>query len=879
MPFGSALPQIDRLSRNARRMRAGLIVANLLIGALLAGLAMLVLDRSRHAYEARARETTDSLATVAQANVRSELDRVDTLMRSALEQVQVRISEHAPTDAAINRILEVNRSLVPAIEGMRMTDEAGNVRWGNDLPPGDPVNVADRDYFERARKSPAAGTQLSGPLRSRVSGNWVVAIVRPVMSNGRFDGVIYASVSLAYFQQIFGRYELERLDSMGLRTTDLQLIARHVPGSTGAAQPGSTDVSPTLRQAMAKSPGHGTVVSRASLDGIERTTTYKKVDTWPLIVLAGVANERFFAPWRELVWQVALLAAFAWLLIACASYLLFRGLKRDLDTHRALGAQTHRLQSLLRVAGDGIHIVDRSGHLVGMSDSFADMLGTTREQLMGRHISSWDVNQDEARIAAWLARIKPGDRQRVEVQHRRADGGVIDVEMQLSVAEVQGELFVFSSARDVTEKKRLLASIEESSARIRDLYDNAPCGYHSLDADGVFVHVNATLLGWLGLPAEEVVGKAHIRDFIDEPSRTRFGATFARLKAEGRLDGVEFGLVPAAGPRRMLRASVSIVRAEDGTFLMSRTVTQDITAQHDAQMQAARLMREQTAMLDNDVVAMVKLRGRYAVWKNRALDRLFGYEPGELDGKPARMLYPDDASFEAVGAAAYPMLAQGLHYRTQLQLVHKTGRLMWVDLSGVAVDDDTSFWMMVDISAMKEMQARIEHVAFHDALTQLPNRLLLADRMSQAIAVASRSEGRIVVCYLDLDGFKQVNDRHGHDTGDALLVEVAKRLQFALRGNDTAARIGGDEFVVVLTMLGADDEWEPIVQRVMASLQEPIELPNGVTVQVGTSVGVSIAPDDGLDIARLLAGADRAMLRAKRAGRGRIERVTEADRM
>src|SRR5262249_49180171 len=153
---------------------------------------------------------------------------------------------------------------------------------------------------------------------------------------------------------------------------------------------------------------------------------------------------------------------------------------------------------------------------------------------------------------------------------------------------------------------------------------------------------------------------------------------------------------------------------------------------------------------------------------------------------------------------------------------------------------DVSFWMMVDITAMKEAHARIEHIAFHDALTQLPNRLLLVDRMRQAIIAAERSDLRVAVCYLDLDGFKQVNDVHGHDAGDALLAEIARRLLAGLRGNDTAARVGGDEFVVLLTLLRRDEQWRHILERLIDAVHAPVTLPGGTQVRVGASIGVAL---------------------------------------
>jgi diguanylate cyclase (GGDEF)-like protein/PAS domain S-box-containing protein len=854
-----------------RRLAIALAGAAIAAGLILSLMALLVIRGSRESYENGARAAAVDVATIAQSTVASELSRFDAVMHSTVNLIALLRSTGKDSDDAVNRVLESQRQLLTGVEGLRLTDAQGVVRWGNDLPETPRIDVSDRDYFAKARAQ-ATGAILAGPLQSRVSGHWVVALVRPVTFGERFDGILYASIPAEHFRRLFSGYEVGEQDAITLRTSALQLVARYAPNARGPADIGSKAVTQQFAAAFARDPASGVFVARAAIDGIERTNAYRRVEGWPLVLAAGFGNEQFFAPWRKQSLQVAELVFGAWLLIAGALWALYRIWMRDAQTTNALHVQTLRTQALLRVAADGIHIVDGQGRLIMMSDSFASMLGSTPERMLGRHISSWDANQDKARIDAWLAKVNVGDQQRVEVQHRREDGSIFDVELQMSVARIDGELAVFASARDITERKRILADLEASARRIRDLYDLAPCGYHSLDTAGVFVHVNATMANWLGRKPEDLVGSAQLIDFLDERSRAIFRASFSLLKTTGKLEGVELALLALPGePSRHVRASVTAVTDADGSFLMSRSVTQDITAQVAARDEVDRLLREQTAMLDNEIVGMVKLRGRRALWKNRALDQIFGYAPEELEGASSRLLYADDESCEKVGREAYPILAQGQHFRTQLQMRRKNGQLIWIDLSGVSLSEDLTFWTMVDITAMKQAQMQIEHIAFHDALTGLPNRLLLGDRLRQAALAADRSATIVAVCYLDLDGFKQINDSHGHDVGDALLVEISRRLQATLRNNDTAGRIGGDEFVIVLTLLPDEAEVHAILQRLVASVESPVVLTNGLVVRVGASVGVSLSPRDGSEPTALLTKADQAMLRAKRAGKSRIE--------
>jgi diguanylate cyclase (GGDEF)-like protein len=172
-------------------------------------------------------------------------------------------------------------------------------------------------------------------------------------------------------------------------------------------------------------------------------------------------------------------------------------------------------------------------------------------------------------------------------------------------------------------------------------------------------------------------------------------------------------------------------------------------------------------------------------------------------------------------------------------------------------------------AGLREQEARLEQMAFYDALTKLPNRALLADRMEQALSQMRRSGRMLAVCYLDLDTFKPVNDLYGHDAGDRLLVETGHRLTAALRSGDTVARLGGDEFVVLLPGLASARECEHLVDRMLRVVADPFEVVPGSSVALSASAGVRLVPPDDADPDTLLRQADRAMYAAKQEGRGR----------
>lgn len=864
----NSAPPTGRAEHPGRRLGALLTGANALLAALLCSLVLWVLSSSRKNHEERARTTAESLVAITGANVGSELGLIDAVLRMTLDDLLRSGFGARATDDDIQRLLGERRSLLVGAEGFRLADEKGAVRWGN-LEAGAPVaDISHRAFFQQARQATSGDPIVSRPVVSQISGNWVIVIARPLAVDGRFAGVLYATIRVDHFAQLFHRYDLGDRDAITLRTRDLRFVAWLSPGNEVRVETGSTQVSDELRAVLATKPSSGVYTAVSAADGVERTVAYREVQGWPFIVFAGLNNQRFFQPLAQEARVLSLMAGLMWLLSCVAGIVVYRLGLRELGTLRALGAQSRRTQILLRVAGDGIHIIDRQGHLVEMSDSFAQMHRSSREGLQGTHVSTWDANQNEAAIRTWLARVGDGDRQRVEVQHRRADGQVIDVDLHWHAVDIDGQLLIFGSARDITDKKRLLQSLEESAARIRDLYDHTPCGYFSLDAEGCVVHINATLQQWLGsMPLD-----SHTRfgELLQGEHRQRFHNHFLMLTLQERAPEIEVELAPPGAARRFVRINATAVRDGQGNFLMSRTVAVDVTAQHEARRQVQALLHEQSAMLNSDIVGMLKLRGRTITWKNAAMERMLGRRPDELEGVDVQTLYARGEDYRHVEEAAALRLGQGQNFRTDVRLQHGSGDAIWVDLSGVRLSDSETFWMAVDISAAKRAHAQITHVAFHDALTQLPNRLLLLDRLRQALAAAQRAGHGVAVCFADLDGFKAVNDQLGHDAGDQLLVELARRISGSIRASDTAARIGGDEFVLVLTPV-AGDEWRAVLERLMQAACEPVHLPaSAAPVRVGMSIGVALSRGR-LDAQELLAEADEAMLQAKRSGKHRVQ--------
>ena len=269
-------------------------------------------------------------------------------------------------------------------------------------------------------------------------------------------------------------------------------------------------------------------------------------------------------------------------------------------------------------------------------------------------------------------------------------------------------------------------------------------------------------------------------------------------------------------------------------------------------------------------IAHVSLEGHF-LRVNRSLCSILGYAEKELIGRTVRELsHPEDRDKTDTGRAR--VRAGDLpSARFQKRYLRKDGATVWVDLT-VAVVRDAAGEPLYDIAVFddaterKAAEEHIQNVAHHDGLTGLPNRLLFNDRLLQAISFAKRDTRRFALLYLDLDKFKPVNDRLGHAAGDELLQHVAARIRRQVRESDTVARVGGDEFTVILVDVARREEAEIVVRKITAALVAPFQLcDRQKSVEIGASVGIAMFPADAGDAEALIKMADAAMYRAKQA--------------
>ncbi len=418
------------------------------------------------------------------------------------------------------------------------------------------------------------------------------------------------------------------------------------------------------------------------------------------------------------------------------------------------------------------------------------------------------------------------------------------------------------------EKKLLL-----SNAELNDLYNHAPCGYHTLDENGVITRMNQTELSWLGYNNEDVIGKMKISEMLTPGSKRQFYDEFEKLRIYGSVKDVEIGMIRKNGTVFTVLLNAVAVKDAQGNFLKIRSTVFDISERKRIEQE----LRVSEARFHNAMdtapigMAIIDLSGKY-VEVNQSLCQILGYSKEELLNMTFQQItHPDDV---AIDVANSQKLIEGKIPLNQIEkrYVRKNGEIIWVQLTASILRDSLSneplyfITQVEDITDRKLTEERIRHLAYHDSLTNLPNRRLLLDRMHHAMDFAKRHQNIMALMFLDLDRFKNVNDTLGHDVGDELLKAVAARLNTALRSIDTIARVSGDEFVIILNELTTQNEASLIADKIIESMNHRF-LIHGHELHVGCSIGITLYPNDALEVSDLMKKADLAMYAAKESGR------------
>lgn len=455
------------------------------------------------------------------------------------------------------------------------------------------------------------------------------------------------------------------------------------------------------------------------------------------------------------------------------------------------------------------------------------------------------------------------------------DGSVITVESSGTLIHAGARPLVLAVQRDITARLAAQADLAAQHERLEMVIEATEAGIWSWDRQsGQPIHVSARMreiLGW----GPDVVPPTEFKasDWVHPDDQARVAEARQRHLRDRERYHIEHRIRHATKGWIWVAATLSTRWKEDGTPRLHVVSVRDITQEREIEerLKASEQRFRDVVEAAGEYVWETDAQGCYTYLSDR-VEQVLGYRAEHLLGRSPRSLMPaEDVEMVKRWNEEYLRHNQpfhGLEHRS----IHANGSIVWQRVSGLPMlEKDGSLrgyrGMSLDITASREAHARAEFLATRDPLTGLPNRVLLNDRIDQAIAAAKRNNTKLAILFIDLDRFKHINDSMGHAAGDEYLACLASRMRAALRDSDTLSRLGGDEFVVLAENLHSLTHASSVAEHLLASARAPIVI-DGTEVPASMSIGVSLFPNDAPDRATLLRNADSAMYHAKEAGRG-----------
>ncbi|WP_323001525.1 putative bifunctional diguanylate cyclase/phosphodiesterase [Denitromonas sp.] len=451
----------------------------------------------------------------------------------------------------------------------------------------------------------------------------------------------------------------------------------------------------------------------------------------------------------------------------------------------------------------------------------------------------------------------------------------------VEVDSIAAEMHI--DAAEIAARKAFLELTEADADCLRAIRDRLAGAQHGF-ADGFYAYLRQLPELAALLPDAATVARlkqAHGR-YFDSLIEGDYGEDYVAGRLRVGMTHARIGLTPKwyVGAFRkylsdMLRATWRATGGEVEAFLpafdaLLKVVMLDLGLTLDTYIHAdkrAIALRDRAieSSVNGVFIAAATAPDYRLIYANAALSQILGSAPGAMIGKPCLCTSAEDG-FAVIREA----IAEGRNGYTTLSRLRADRSRQWIELFLAPVRSDTGsvshyVGVLNDVTARKDAEAQLAFLAHYDTLTGLPNRSLFDDRLAQALARAERGEG-FALCFVDLDRFKLINDSLGHGAGDAVLVEVARRMAAVCRSADTLARLAGDEFVILIEGAGCTERAAAIASRVLAALAPPVSA-QGRDIDVAASLGIALCPDDGADADTLLRNADAAMYAAKAAGR------------
>lgn len=545
---------------------------------------------------------------------------------------------------------------------------------------------------------------------------------------------------------------------------------------------------------------------------------------------------------------------------------------------KTLQQQRQTWESILELMPDPVLLIDEQGRIIALNRLFLNLAQYERDELYGDLLENYFENSGQL-LAIEMNFIKslqnsstPSQHHNIEFTLKRKQGADVPVLVSISLCSDHPQLSdgYLVTMKDIQQLRGDQSRLADEKQRYESLFNNISDAVYlaPLSDEGVhgnFVEVNDVACRRLGYSRNELLSM-NARSINPNANLEKVKAFGKRIRREKQ---VQFDAIHKAkdGTHIPVDVTASLVNISGQEFVLS--VVRDlreIKQKEKAEERFGRLLDhswDEIFIFEADSLKIVQVN-------DGALDNL-GYNTSEILDKTYEQLLVDmdadrllDELRPLTEGKGSVVIFEALHQR-------KDGSQYPVEIRVQMSHSEVPAVFLVnahDITERKKSEERLHFLANYDSLTGLPNRSLMMDRISQAIENAKRTQATCALIFMDLDGFKEVNDTLGHDAGDSLLKVIAIRLREGLRKSDTIARLGGDEFTVLLCNLTSSRDVERVAQKIIDETSKPVTL-NGQQVQVTTSLGVTIFPTENDDVSTLLRKSDSAMYIAKKTGKNK----------
>ncbi|MFG1358464.1 diguanylate cyclase domain-containing protein [Xanthobacter pseudotagetidis] len=686
--------------------------------------------------------------------------------------------------------------------------------------------------------------------------------------------MVTLSLSPLYLSGEFAHIALGPRDAVG---------AVHLPDGTYLAR--NTDPKAALGKAVDParpylqrgSPATGDFIAKSTYEPVERLYAWARLAQEPVVVLVGLSMADLLARVQADIWrQRGTNLAGTGLLLALGSLACLLAL-RDVRQRRALIDQEALYHSLFEQNHSVKLIVDPAGgRILAANAAAATFYGYSREALAGMNIA--EINRKpSAEIAEAMKAAADGRGPHFIAPHRLASGEIRMVEVYSGPVVFDGKPALYSIVHDISARFHLERALRASEERYRSIFEVVPAGMVLVNELGEIVAWNATAIAMLHTDAAGLVTRT--KELFDRSGNKvpRHRRPSSRCRDEDVRDEVYY-VTEAAGGRTWINVNSRriIPPGEDqpsGAVLTFSDITRSILREESL------LISQRVFEASGEGIVVIDANGCIER-VNAAFEQITGIPSAEAIGLSAELI-ADRAVDPAVFAAIRGCLAEKRNWEGELDIQRKDGTEMVLRAVISAIDTPAGtpaghVALLSDITVRKRQEEEIWRRANFDALTGLPNRTLLMERIRQALALARRRSVCAGVLFMDLDRFKAVNDRWGHAAGDELLRHVGRRIGETVRAEDTVARIGGDEFVVLLPMVRDEEEAAEVAAKILATVRRPFKLTAG-EANVAACIGVAVSNDAAMDPTLLIGRADAAMYRGKANGRDQVTLFSEQD--